>query len=79
MASARLHTAFLECCTRFRGGQKFDQRLSRFGFLSTDDHASGEHGRLLHVRRQRTDIINTGKVSKLADLLEADLDLAAGN
>jgi len=40
VASARLHAAFLECRTCFRGGQKFDQRLGRLCFLSTDDQAA---------------------------------------
>jgi len=79
VASARLHAAFLECPTCFGSGQEFNQRLRRLDFLGIYDDATGEHGRLLHVRRQRTDIINTGKVSKLADLLKAELDLAAGN
>src|SRR5262245_42093239 len=34
---------------------------------------------VLHIRRQRTNVIDTGKVAKLADLLESDLDLAARN
>src|SRR3974390_10937 len=79
VVSARLHAAFFECCTCFRGGQKFDQRLGRLCFLSTDDQAAGEYSRLLHVRRQRTDVINTRKIPNLADLLEADLDFAVGN
>src|SRR5712691_2638435 len=60
-----------------RRGDEFDQRPGRVRLFRAGVDAGGEHGHPLELARQRADVIDAGEMHQLADLLEADLGLAA--
>src|SRR5437867_10699405 len=60
-----------------RRGDEFDERPRRVRLLRAGVDAGREHGHALELARKRADVIDAGEMHQLADLLEADLGLAA--
>src|SRR5947207_1508222 len=60
-----------------RSGDESDQRLRRVRLLRAGVDSGREHGHALELARQRADVVDAGEMHQLADLLEADLGLAA--
>src|SRR5215207_6742725 len=77
--SGRLHAFLPDDRGGFRDGEEFHQRPCRVRLLRCRVQAGREHGDLLDVGRQRTDEVDALHRQYLADLLETDLGLAAGN
>src|SRR5882672_10085753 len=65
------------CCLLRR--EESDQRFRRLSLLRTSCQRSGKAGVLLQLRRNRADKVNARLVDQLADLLEPDLRLPAGD
>src|SRR3954464_7611591 len=77
--SSRLHAPLFEGCSCRRRRDELDERLGAVRILRAHDDAAREHGELLDVRRQRTDVVDSGEVRELAYLLEADFGFTTGN
>src|SRR3954471_18663342 len=60
-------------------GEELDERPRRIGLLRARMDTGGEHGHPLQLARQRADEVDAGEMHQLADLLEADLGVAAGD
>ena len=73
----RIHAALDDRGAGRGRGEKFDQRLAGVGFLRDGGDAGGKHRDLLQLRRQWPDDIDAGNRKQFADLLEADLGVAA--
>ena len=75
----RLHAAIDDNAARRRRGEKPDQRLAGLRLFGYAGDPGGKHRDLLHLRRQLSDDVDTGDGLQFADLLEADLGVAAGD
>src|SRR5213076_471585 len=62
-----------------RSGDESEERPGRVRLLRAGVDAGREHGHALELARKRADVIDAGEMHQLADLLEADLGLAARN
>src|SRR5208337_804385 len=74
-----LQATFGYSLCRRRGGEKLQQCPARLGLLGTCRNAAGEYRNFLNFRWQRADQIDARNREELADLLEAELGLSAGN
>src|SRR5213076_1353870 len=60
-----------------RSGDESEERPGRVRLLRAGVDSGREHGHALELTRQRPDVVDSGEMHQLADLLEADLGLAA--
>src|SRR6266853_1419085 len=60
-----------------RRGDEFEEDPGRVRLLRAGVDSGREHGHALELARQRPDVVDSGEMHQLADLLEADLGLAA--
>ena len=70
---------FLKASAASGAVRNLTSALAASGCLALGGDAAREDRHLLDVGRQRADIIDAGEMRHLADLLDADLDFAAGD
>src|SRR5829696_7905120 len=75
--STRLHSTLADDRRGLRRSEEFQQRFRRRRFARGRVKGGGKHRDVLDIGRQRSDVLDALVVQKLADLLKAELDLAA--
>jgi hypothetical protein len=73
----RLQAAFPDGGDDGRRGEESDQRSCRLRMFAARRDAGGKHGDFLDLGRQRSDVVDARHGQQLADLLKADLGVAA--
>src|ERR1044071_96458 len=79
MRRYRLQPALCDDGSDARRREELNEALSVIEILRSDWDGGGEYSNPLHLGRKRSYVVYTFNRQKLADLLEPDLCLAAGN